>query len=76
MSINNAQQLINDANGKLGGTEANTSELKGVKNLSVSDLETLILYAESYIQSGGYGFNGLMEPLGEVGQVLGKYGLK
>lgn len=41
--------------------------LKGVRNLSVSDLDTLELYAET----GGHG---LMKPHGYVGEVLAKYG--
>lgn len=47
--------------------------LKGVRNLSMSDLDTLILYDEHY---NGYEFVGLMKPRGYIAQVLSAYGYK
>lgn len=41
--------------------------LKGVRNLSMSDMGTLELYAKT-------GGKGLMKPIGDVGKVLEKYG--
>lgn len=46
--------------------------IKGVKNLSRADLDTIILYAEYF---DGQGFPGLMKPLGGVREVLSKYGM-
>lgn len=49
-------------------------KIKGVKNLSRSDLETILLYCDTIKKHGtweGY----LMQPLGGVGEVLAKYGL-
>lgn len=47
--------------------------LKGVKNLSKSDLDMILLYAQ---QTDGYGnFPGFMPPRGGVKDVLTAYGL-
>lgn len=43
--------------------------LAGVKNLSISDLDTLKLYAEEY-----NGFN-LLEPMGDIREVLVRYNI-
>lgn len=55
--------------------ERSSFSLRGVGNLSRSDLDTLSLYVEYYEKSGGTSFNGLMDPLGEVKEVLDKYGI-
>lgn len=65
-----SQELLNDIN-RLWREwdERGNFTLKGVKNLSPSDLDTLKLYAET-------GGESLMTPLGEVGRVLEKYGYR
>ena len=65
----NIYQDIDSAKRK---NEYRTSTLKGVKNLSRSDLETIELYAETIDRTGGYSF--LREPAGAVREVLVKYG--
>lgn len=54
--------------------ERSNFTLKGVKNLSRSDLDTLLLYAE-YIEKHGTYEGYLMKPRGAVAEVLEKYGL-
>ena len=73
--MENAKKLLIDVRKKLQYKEdMRTETLKGVKNLSVSDLLTLELYAKTIISHGRYkGI--LMRPLGYVGQVMDKYGL-
>lgn len=72
--MENAKKLINDINLKLKKwDEKSNFTIKGVKNLSRSDLDTLVLYAQQYIMSGGYSFSGLMEPFGDIKKVLSKY---
>lgn len=74
--VANAQKLLKDIDSKLSNwNERSQFRLKGVGNLSRADLDTLTLYAEAYIRSGGYGFPGLMEPLGEIREILEKYGI-
>lgn len=53
--------------------ERSNFTLKGVKNLSRSDLDTIELYADTIASQGNY--NGLMKPLGSVAQVLSAYGI-
>jgi len=75
-SIKNAQKLIQDIEKKISNwNERSQFRLKGVGNLSRSDLDDLELYANTYIHSGGYGFPGLMKPLGSIAEVLEKYGI-
>ena len=52
--------------------EYRVSTLKGVKNLSRSDLDTVELYAQTIERQGNY--YGLMEPRGNVRELLNKYG--
>ena len=52
--------------------EYRASTLRGVKNLSRSDLDMIELYAETIDRTGSY--YGLMEPRGGVREVLIKYG--
>lgn len=74
--VANAQKLLKDIDSKLSNwNERSQFRLKGVGNLSRADLDTLTLYAEAYIRSGGYGFPGLMEPRGSIKEVLDKYGV-
>lgn len=53
--------------------ERSSFVLEGVGNLSVSDLDTLELYAETYKRCGSC--DGLMKPVGGVKSVLKRYGL-
>ncbi len=53
--------------------EKSSFTLKGVKNLSRSDLDMILLYADTYDRTGS--FSGLMKPLGEIARVLGAYGI-
>lgn len=62
------EQLIKDVESKIASwNERSMFKLKGVGNLSKSDMETLELYAIT----GGIG---LMKPRNEVAKVLEKYG--
>lgn len=54
--------------------ERSQFKIKGVGNLSRSDLDTIQLYAETYIQSGN--LSALMRPLGGIAQVLKAYGIE
>lgn len=45
--------------------------MRGIKNLSYSDLDTIILYAVTYAENGE--FKGLMPPQGKIAEVLKKY---
>ena len=74
--IAGAVKLIKDIDKKIvTWNERSSFTLKKVKNLSRSDLDTLRLYAETFIASGGCGFVGLMKPLGEIAKVLYRYGI-
>lgn len=53
--------------------ERSSFTLKGVKNLSRSDLDTMELYADTICRQGNY--YGLMKPLGSVATVLKAYGI-
>lgn len=76
MSKVNANKLIKDINKKKASwNERSQFKIKGVGNLSVSDLDQLELYAQTYISNGG-SFTGLMEPFGEIREVLDAYDLK
>lgn len=54
--------------------ECRTCTIKGVKNLSRSDLDAIELYAETIDRTGSH--NGLMTPRGGVAEVLKKFGYK
>ena len=69
-----ALKLLSDIKKKLDKwNERSSFTLKGVKNLSMSDLDTLQLYANTLLDYGYY--VGLIEPLGTIKEVLSKYGL-
>lgn len=75
-NIKNAEKLIKDIEKKiLNWNERSQFRLKGIGNLSRADLDSLELYANTYIRSGGYGFPGLMKPMGSIAEVLEKYGI-
>ncbi|MFW6015515.1 MAG: hypothetical protein ACOCRK_03695 [bacterium] len=72
--IKGANKLLKDIKKKKDNwNERSCFTIKGVKNLSVADLDTLELYATVFLQNGGYNFYGLMKPLGSVKEVLDKY---
>lgn len=54
--------------------EHSSFTLKGIGNLSQSDLETLILYCEVYNKYGH--FNDLMPPRGDIAKVLEAYDIR
>lgn len=74
--MKNAEKLIKDIKRKKDQwDERSQFELKGVGNLSNSDLDELDLYANTYKDNGG-SFQGLSSPLGDVKEVLDAYGLE
>jgi len=78
--VKNAVKLIKDIDKKKSKwNERSQFKIKSVGNLSFSDLGTLELYANQYIsnaENGRTGFNGLMQPRGNIEKVLSKYELK
>jgi hypothetical protein len=74
--LDQAQKLIRDVQSAIDRwNERSQFKMKGVTNLSRSNLDVIELYARQLIHSGGYNFSGLADPLGGVAQVLQKYGL-
>jgi hypothetical protein len=74
--IGNAKKLMKDIEKKIDKwNERSCFSMKGLKNLSRADLDTLILYSEQFIKNGGNGFNGLMPPRGSIKKVLDAYGI-
>ena len=70
----NAEKLIKDIEVKIRNwNERSGFTIKGVKNLSMSDLDTLVLYSKTCIRTGR--FEGLMEPRGSIKAVLDLYGI-
>ena len=69
--ISNAMKCTKDIDAKLRNSEYNIKSFKGVKNVSVSDLETARMYAEQIANTGNY--YGLMDPCGNVKAILEKY---
>lgn len=75
-AVKQAKLLLADIRKKLDRwNERSQFVIRGVNNLSRSDLDTLQLYAETFIENNGYGFQGLMRPLSGVKAVLDKYGI-
>ena len=71
----NAQELLKDIEKRMNNwDERSQFKMKGVGNLSFSDMESIKLYAQEYLRQGN--INNLMTPLGGVGEVLFKYGIK
>ena len=73
--LEKAQKLISDVKKKVSQMEYNTVTFAGVRNISRSDLDSVEMYAEEFINSGGYSFGSFMEPRGEIKQILDKYGV-
>lgn len=75
--IQGAEKLLKDIKKKIANwNERSQFTLKGIHNLSRADLDSLEMYANFYIRSGGYGFPGLMEPMGSTKEILEKYGMQ
>jgi hypothetical protein len=69
----NAQTLIKDCQTQMAKNEYRTSTLKGIRNLSRSDLDILVLYAETFLCNGDT--TGLMKLRGNAADVWIAYGL-
>lgn len=54
--------------------ERSQFKIKGVGNLSVSDLDSIEHYAKTFLQTGR--INNLLTPRGGVGEVLKIYGIE
>lgn len=69
-----SNKLIQDIDKKIRNwNERSQFKIKGVSNLSFSDLEMLKLYAEENIRRGD--ISHLMEPRGGIAGVLKAYGI-
>ena len=77
--IKKAEKLMQDIETKVSKwNERSSFTMKGIKNLSMSDLDSLMLYAQRLRVNKSMGlpnFQGLIEPLGDVRKVLEKYDL-
>lgn len=69
-----AEKLIADCKRNLAGNEYNSRRFKKVSNCSHSDIETVLLYAETVSNHGSY-TGTLMQPRGNVAAVLLNCGL-
>ena len=68
-----AKRLIESCNKKILMSGYDVVKLRGVENLSRSDLDTIIMYCEYFIDNRTIG--GLMPPHGGVAAVLKQIGL-
>ena len=69
-----AKKLLTDINKKIDSwNERSMFTLRGIKNLSMSDMLTIQLYAETILRQGNY--FGLSNPIGKTFEVLSKYEL-
>lgn len=68
--MSNAQKCIQAVNKKIENMEYGTVTLKGVKNLSRSDLDSIKMYAEASLNGT---MNQFMTPNGEIREVLEKF---
>ena len=72
--MRNVEKLLKTINNKIARwNEEDTFAIRGVKNLSLNDLETIAIYANEYLRSGGKNFGSLIYPVGYVGDVLEEY---
>jgi hypothetical protein len=73
--MNNAEKLIKEIERKKEKwNERSQFTFKKVGNLSMSDLDTIKIYAETFNRTGR--FEGLMKPIGGVKEVLSMYGIE
>lgn len=68
--MSHAEKCIQAINKKLEGMESGTVTLKGVRNLSRADLDSIKLYAKASIDGT---LNRFMEPQRSVKDVLDKF---
>ena len=68
-----AKRLIDTCERAILGSEYSLYSIRGVENLSRSDVDTIIFYCQYYIKNKTIG--GLMPPRGGVGEVLKKINL-
>ena len=74
--MKNAEKLLKTIDEKIKNwNERSSFTIKGIRNLSVSDLDTLVLYANEYLTTDERNFGDLMSPLGNIKSVLDKYGV-
>lgn len=74
--MKNAEKLLKDIEKALKTwNEYDSFSLKGCSNLSLSDLDSLKLYASQYIANKGKSFSPYATPLGDIGDVLDAYGI-
>ena len=73
--MENAKKLINEIEKQRNNwDERSQFKIKGVGNLSRSDLDSIEYYADTFIKTGN--INNLMKAFGGVGEVLEKHGIK
>lgn len=65
-----AKRLIETCEREIFKSEYNLFTIRGVENLSRSDVDTIMLYCEYYIKNKTIG--GLMPPRGGIAEVLKK----
>lgn len=73
MGMSAVEKCMYEVEKKLAGMENGTVTIKGVSNVSVADLDTVLLYAE-YVDTGR--LHELMRPVGNVRRVLEAYGIE
>lgn len=73
--MDNAKKLIKDVDKKIDNwNERSQFKMKGIGNLSFSDMETLKLYAEEKLRYGN--INNLLKPMGNIAEVLKTYNIE
>lgn len=74
--MSNTNQLIKVIENKINTwNERSNFTIKGIKNISRSDLDTILLYINSYTKSSERNFGGLVPPTGYVKDVLDKFNI-
>lgn len=73
--VKKAEKMIKDVENLILNNEYNTVSLKGVRNISRADLDTIQMYGETFIRNNGFGFSPYVEPSDNVEKVLTKYGV-
>ena len=74
LKMKSARKLVSDIERKIEKwDEYSCFQINGVKNLSMADMDTLLLYANTHLANGS--FYGLMKPLGSIAEVLRTYNL-
>ena len=73
MAKSNEQKCIEAVTKKIQNSEYNTVTMKGVRNLSRADLESVVMYAEFFARGD---YSSLMKPVGNVKALLEAFGVK